>query len=199
MNNLIVLTAGHYPKSPGACFPENDASWCEHGEAVNWVQLIRKNLEDSGMQVKVGPADWLGEKVRWINALNPQPLIAAEIHFNSDVSKRQKGSETLYCPRSKRGEMAAKLVQNYMSSILTPNRGAKEGWYRMDRPGHVDYPGDVEGDEKVDYYLIKTNCTSLIIEPEFIYNRTTIEALRDTSCELIADGLIAAMEAIDGV
>ena len=195
-SKILALTPGHYPESPGACFPIDDRNWCEHEEAIRWCGLIKKYAELTGVEVRIGPGTWLGDKVRWINALDPQPALACEVHFNSDVSKRQKGSETLYCPRSIKGGLAARIVQTYMASLLQPNRGAKEGWYRMDRPGHVDYPGDVEGDEKVDYYLIKTNCPALIIEPEFIYNRSIIEAVRESACEMIAQGLVAAMEAI---
>ena len=35
-----------------------------------------------------------------------------------------------------------------LAEIFPPSRGIKEGWYRQDFPGRVDYDGDVEGDEK---------------------------------------------------
>ena len=193
---MILLSAGHYPKEPGACFPDENRTWCEHEEATHWVTIIALYIRQQ-MGVAVVPSSWLGDKVKWINTYRPVPVLVAEVHFNSDISKKQKGCETLYCPRSKKGQAAAQIVQNAMSSIFPPSRGIKEGWYRQDSPGHVDYPGDVEGDEKVDYFLAKTKPVSLIIEPEFIYNRGVIEGVRDIGCEIIAKGLLDAVAALE--
>lgn len=190
---MIYLSAGHYPESPGAC--HND--FCEYDEAAKWVVLLQKLLQPRTTVLMV-PADKLTAKVAFINKTPTKPGdLAIEIHFNSDVSKKQHGSETLYCPGSVKGERAALIVQNALSSLLGPNRGAKEGWYQMDKPGHKDYPGDVEGDEVPDYFLAKTNCVALILEPEFIYNRLAIESLRDVVCEVLADAIIEAANAVN--
>lgn len=192
---MLLLSAGHYPKEPGACYPMDNRSWCEHEQAVKWMYRIGHYARDYTM-VDFVPQVWLGDKVRWINEHNPKADLAVEIHFNSNAGGRSKGSETLYCPRSMKGGLAARIVQEAISSILPPNRGTKEGWYRMDMPGHVDYPGDIEGDEKVDYFLKKTDPVALILEPEFIYNRSTIEAVREVACDVIAKALVDAITAI---
>jgi hypothetical protein len=83
----------------------------------------------------------------------------------------------------------AETVQKAISSFCTPNRGIKEGWYRMDRPGHVDYKGDVEGDEVVDAFLRDTKPPAIIVEPFFINELTKINALRETICEVMAEAL----------
>ncbi len=181
---MIILSAGHFPEDPGACFQ----GFCENGEAVLWVKLIHDCLS-AAFPVVIAPSVWLGDKVRWINDYRPKPKLVAEIHFNSDASRKGKGSETLYYPRSIKGQKIAQIVQDSVASFFPPNRGIKEGWYRMDKPGHIDYPGDVEGDEKVDYYLKKTNYPAIIVEPEFIHNKTTILAARDETCEVIAHAL----------
>ena len=66
----------------------------------------------------------------------------------------------------------------------------------MDRPGIEDYPGDVEGDEKPDYFLKATKPVALILEPEFIHNRSAIETNRDAACKALAGGILKAVEEI---
>lgn len=193
---MILLSAGHYPKSPGACYPETNPHWCEHGIAANWINRIAAILREQ-VEVAVVPTGRLSAKVTWINAVCSIRTVslAVELHFNSDKSKRQKGSETLYCPGSVKGEMLATIVQGAVASIFPPNRGVKEGWKDQDVPGRVDYPGDVDGDESVLYFLKETNCPALIIEPEFIYNRSTIEASESIACEIISEALVEAVNA----
>lgn len=201
---MIAIGAGHYPQDPGAIFPPplpdgslpNNAVF-EHDLAVLWTSIIAEEIEKFTPVVIVKPG-WLGDKVRMINAFKGvEPVyLAAEIHFNSDVRRMSRGSETLYFPGSAAGKCAAETVQRTLGKVFPPNRGPKEGWFRMDRPGHVDYPGDKEGDEKVDFYLKKTRMTSLIIEPEFIHNRVTLDRLRDVGCKAIAQALIVAHQEI---
>ena len=192
---MILLSAGHYPESQGACYNE----FCEYEEAEKWVDimeiLLRGRVETKRVPAwpllitKDTPPQYKQGKINFINAQTTAKL-AVEIHFNSDTSHSARGSETLYCPGSVKGRHAARAVQDAISSLLGPNRGAKEGWYRMDKPGHIDYPGDVEGDEKIDAFLGMTRPVALIIEPEFIHNRLVIESLRQVVCEVMADALV---------
>lgn len=192
---MILLGAGHYPESPGACFPSSNRDWCEHEEANRWVNAIAIHLRllESVIVYPTGP---LGNKVAYIN--DRKADLAVEIHFNSDPSGKGHGSETLYCPGSAKGRVIANIVQKTLGSMLGPNRGVKEGWYRQDQPGHEDYPGDVEGDEKPDYFLIKTSCPALIIEPAFIHDRSAIEANRDIVSEVLAGSIHAAARFLRG-
>jgi len=187
---MILLSAGHYPEKQGACHN----GWCEHPVAVWWAD-ITANLIRGQMPVDIVPTGRLSQKVRYINEQKDVALMC-EIHFNSDVSKRQSGSETLYCPGSRKGKIAAEIVQAELAGVFPPSRGAKEGWYKMDKPGQEDYPGDVEGDEKPDYILAYTKPVALIVEPEFIYNKTLIEQRRTAGCAALAKGLLKAVEAI---
>lgn len=189
---MILLSAGHYPESPGACF----GTFCEHAEAVEWVNRIAFYLRHQ-IAVQVIPTGPLSEKVRTINdihRLTPAAL-AVEVHFNS-AGGMGAGSETLYCPpllssQPNIGMMAARIVQDAMGTIMSPNRGIKEGWYRQDKPGHVDYPGDVDGNEKPDYFLMCAPI-ALILEPEFIHRRDLIESKREVATRTIADALAKA-------
>jgi hypothetical protein len=70
--------------------------------------------------------------------------------------------------------------------MQAPDRGAKEGWYKMDRPGVIDFYGDEDGDEMPDYFLRKTNCPALILEPEFIQQYGHIKNSRKVGTQAIA-------------
>lgn len=191
---MILLSAGHYPESPGACHN----GFCEHEEAVRWVDILVRLLS-SRIDVEIVPTGRLlirdpatkkivGGKIHWINEQKDVSL-ACEIHFNSDVSKQQVGSETLYCPGSVKGRNAARTVQDAMSSLLAPNRGAKEGWYQMILPPDPRATPDV--------FLSETNPVALILEPEFIYNRLVIESLREVVCEVLSDAIVEAANAVN--
>lgn len=182
----ILLSAGHNPAAKGA----EHNGFTEWDVATRWVSKIAQIISKAGLPVLTVPTGSLTSKVKYIN-LN-KAKVAVEIHFNSDVSKKQKGSETLYCPGSVKGLEFANIIQQEFvgNGIFQPNRGSKAGWYRMDVPGRVDYKGDVDGDEQIDYFLKETNCVALIVEPEFIYNVDTWMSNEETACKSIADGII---------
>lgn len=184
---MILVSAGHNPKQVGACFGD----YCEYEVANSWTDEVLKRLKLYNVEALKVPTGGLTSKVNFINA-QKNAKIAVEIHFNSDGSKKAKGSETLFCPGSKSGEDLAKLIQSKFveKNIFQPNRGQKPGWYKMDKPGHVDYKGDIEGDEKVDYFLAKTKPIAVIIEPEFIYRRLDIESNMSVGCDAIAEALV---------
>lgn len=189
---MILLSAGHYPNSPGAC----NGDYCEYPVAVRWVDRIKDILGDS-VDVDVVPTGTLTEKVKYINS---RPATAAvEIHFNANI--KAYGSETLYAPGSTKGKALAESIQHQFQirNIFQPNRGAKEGWYRMDRPGIVDYVGDVDGDEVIDYFLRATKCPAVIVEPEFIYNKDRIEQWFFEGCDAITQGILEWYQRIKGV
>lgn len=179
----VAVSAGHYPKRPGAVFEGTN----EHEKAVSWAKSITFYLRNLGVEVFEVPTGGLGKKIRNINSEKCD--LAIEIHFNSDPGRRGKGSETLYYPWSKKGEELADKVQRSISAFCSPNRGAKPGWYRMDQPGHIDYKGDVEGDEIPDAFLAKTNCTALIIEPYFLHEVDRISDNIDVVCDTMAFAL----------
>jgi len=186
---MILVSAGHHAAKAGACFED----FCEFDEAARWAKLIVENLgDDKSLLVPFGV---LKDKVNFINERSSNKnTIAVEIHFNSAVIWKDdnkdgvkqdeefhhvgRGSETLYYPNSVKGKAAAEVVQNNLSRIFLPNRGVKEGWYRMQKRFGPDY------------FLAKTKCTSLIIEPEFIDNKETIIKHRKTGCLAIAESLL---------
>lgn len=192
---MIAVSAGHFLKARGA---HNGNGFYEYPETQWWAEAIVKHFNEN-VPANIGKAYFinpgrLGQKVRDVNqmVINRQVKLAVEVHFNSAPGGRAKGCETLYCPGSEKGKEAARTVHNRYSKLFLPDRGIKEGWYKMDRPGYVDYEGDVEGDEKPDYFLRMTTCVALILEPQFIQKQNSIEDNRDEAVQLIAQGMYKA-------
>lgn len=191
---MIALSAGHYEVARGA---HDRDGFYEYPETQRWAREIFDILRgpDYDLSPLLIPAESLAAKVDFINTAYRRGLVelAVEIHFNSCPGGGAHGSETLYCPGSIASRRAARTVQGALGSILPPNRGVKEGWYKMDRPGIQDYPGDKEGDETPDYFLRATTCPALIIEPAFIQDRTIISDMREMTCEVLASALASAL------
>jgi len=180
---MIIISAGHKLISKGAC----NGDVCEYDLAIEWIDIISSILETALVPHQVVPTGSLTSKVEFIN--NHNAIAAMELHFNSNVNA--KGSETLYYPKSTKGKELSDMVQTGFENadIFQPNRGSKEAWYKMDQPGVVDYVGDVEGDEKIDYFVRKTNCTAVIVEPDFISNLDNIDQHQFEGCLTIANAL----------
>ncbi|OGO02364.1 MAG: hypothetical protein A2Y72_02225 [Chloroflexi bacterium RBG_13_53_26] len=183
---MLLLIAGHHPLAKGAGYNDH----YEHDEAVLWVSEIA-NLVRGRMMVDIVPTGRVSDKVKWVNTQNNVSLVC-EVHFNSDASKRQHGSETLYCPGSSHGKSAAEVVQAALAGIFPPSRGVKEGWYRQDRPDVADYPGDINGDEDIIDILDKTTPVTIVVEPEFIYNWEVLQDRRHPACGALTDALVKA-------
>lgn len=178
----VALSAGHWPQARGACAEGR----CEHEEAAYWCSKIAQALP-STIEVFHVPTGPLRDKVEDVNAAHCD--LAIEIHFNACGGCGAEGAETLYHPGSGSGKEAATYIQQAMAGCGVRSRGIKEGWYKMDYPGVVDFDGDVEGDERVDYFLQATNCTAVIIEPEFIENHHRFDRLRGPMTKAIADAI----------
>jgi N-acetylmuramoyl-L-alanine amidase len=194
---MIALSAGHWERARGA---KNKTGFYEYPETMLWARKIHDILQSDifNIDAVLVPAENLGAKVKFINDFvrSGGVNLAVEIHFNSAPGGKGRGSETLYHPGSHAGKQSALIVQSALGSILPPNRGAKEGWYMMDRPGIKDYPDDKEGDETPDYFLAKTRCPALIIEPAFIQRQMVIEDMRDIACEVIAASLAEVLQEV---
>jgi N-acetylmuramoyl-L-alanine amidase len=192
---MIVLSAGHHPNALGATFEGNS----EFPETALWASQIAKSIEDIyRAQVEVAPLTTLGNKVRWIKERHREigVQLAVEIHFNSAPGAKPgtvSGCETLIYPGSTTGRWYAERINPAMAEF-TKDRGIKDGWYKMDRPGVVDFYGDEDGDEMPDYFLRKTPCPALILEPEFIQNWDWIQKNRVKVCEALAEAIYEAVE-----
>ena len=176
---MIFLSAGHYPQKPGAGF----GNFFEHDEAVKWIEQIMTFLDPE--VATVVPTGTLRDKVAFINnRMNGVYSCAVEIHFNSaknsDGEHIGKGCETLYYPGSESGLKLARLLNQAMASVIERDRGVKEGWYRMDKRNGADF------------FLERTKCPAVILEPDFIHRRRMIEACRTDCCKAISAALPTA-------
>ena len=185
---MIFISCGHHKTAQGAEFD----GITEYGLAGLWADRIVHILEDRALRV---PNGTLKEKVGYINDRCDRNDVALEVHFNSfkvwkdandngviddgEMKNAGRGSETLYYPSSKTGKAAALVVQGAIAQIMKPDRGIKEGWFRMNPSRGADF------------FLEKTHCNkSLIIEPEFIDNLAIISQNMDSCCHAIASALL---------
>jgi N-acetylmuramoyl-L-alanine amidase len=174
---MIFISAGHYPSRPGACYDD----FCEHGEAVRWVNEIA-GIIDTG--IVIVPTGTLKQKTDFINSYDTddESSICVEIHFNAAMAGNVhvgNGSECLYMPDSVDGKRLAEAIQSaIVSDTDFRDRGVKEGWYRMNR---LNGP---------DYFLSKTKYPAVIIEPEFIQHRVRIQQAREATCQRIAQSIM---------
>lgn len=168
--NKVFLSAGHYPKSPGAGFE----GFFEHDEAARWCTVIQAMDLDF---IQLVPTGTLKEKAQWINRRARIGDVAVEIHFNDALNAKGEhigsGSETLYYPGSTRGLALARVVQAELAKLFPPDRGVKEGWYRGDPSRGPDY------------FLERVTVPALILEPEFVRNKEVIQSRRGEACGVI--------------
>lgn len=192
---MIAISAGHWAQARGA---RNQSGFYEYPETMRWARTIFDIYREEYGHAVLVPAEDLASKVNFINTAVSLSRIqlAVEIHFNSSPGGQGRGSETLYYPGSVAGAKAAKIVQDKLALIMPPSRGIKEGWYKMDRPGIQDYPGDKDGDETPDYFLSATDCAAIVVEPEFIQNPAAIMGNRQICCEAIAAAMHEAVQVI---
>lgn len=173
---MIFISAGHHPSAPGARWER----FVEHDEALIWAQEIAARVEDS-MFV---PPGVLKSKVDFINSriLEGAEDVAIEVHFNAARDAEGKpvgrGAETLYYPGSVDGKRLAEVCQEALVKFFPPDRGVKEGWYRMDK------------NRGPDFFLAKTKCPAVILEPEFVHRHEKIVERR-------LDAIMALVEALN--
>lgn len=191
---MIYLSAGHNEARQGASF--GDVT--EFKLTTKWVDVIAGLLGDRCVRV---PGGSLPSKINFINNRTESRDLAVEIHFNSAKQWKDwdkdglidpgemvhvgRGSESLYYPGkvpsdrgSVKGKKAAFYIQDVLGRIFPPNRGAKPGWYQMNPA------------KGPDYFLARTDCVAIIIEPEFIDNLDAINSNFDIACHAIANALV---------
>jgi len=172
----LAISAGHNPRRQGASYE----GLTEYQEAVIWCHHINKFLEGSNVDVYEVPTGRLRDKVEFVNSLGAD--LAIEVHFNASVGDAS-GCETLHYPGSTNGMIAAQIIQDHIVGVMqNKDRGIKPGYYQMNPA------------KGVDYFLRATNCTSLILEPDFISKIGGYQWNRKYICRSIADGIIQYLE-----
>ncbi len=178
---MIFISAGHHPAKPGAKYDR----FIEHDEACAWVDMMTHELnhgdyESPAVKAIAVPVGFLKDKADFINSRVISGDIAIEVHFNAAVVNGKnvgRGCETLYYPGSEAGKALATVCQEALAAFFPPSRGVKEGWYRMDPSRGADF------------FLAKTKCPAVIIEPEFVHHFQTIFDNRKDTIELLVVAL----------
>lgn len=180
MGIRVAVSPGHGAGSDvGACHE----GFCEYPETEAWRDGLADALLKKGIEVFKVDAAGLTDKVKSINAMDCQ--LAIEIHFNACGGCGASGAETLYYPGSVNGKAAAELVQAQLCAAMgNRDRGVKKGYYQMNP------------DKGPDYFLKATNCTALIVEPEFVEYPDRIQSKRGKACEAMAEGIVDALAAL---
>lgn len=172
----VAISIGHNPQRQGATI---FGQISEYGETAAVVGQCIKHFTRAGHECHIVGTGPLEYKVEEANRLNAD--IAVEVHLNA-ANGRASGCETLYCPGSEEGKLLAESIQRYLADAVgNRDRGAKEGWYRMNR------------DNGPDYFLEQTNCPAVIVEPYFIDAEHGLKADNWTS-EKIAMAILTGAE-----
>jgi len=156
----IAICPGHYPDSPGAKshwhFRGIDYIMNEHTEALKVIEYLYYNLRDkSFMTVEIFNGT-LEKKVEGINKYHPH--LALEVHFNSHADSDAHGCEVLHSGTAKSIDIAERIQRRLVEILKREDRGTKVGYYE----------GNTE--KGMLYYLKKTKCPAIIIEPLFLSN-----------------------------
>lgn len=171
---MIIVTPGHYASAVGA---KNADNFTEYPETKEWARKLYQAIGDRAIYVG---SQTLSRKVEAINELCKlnDVKVAIEVHFNAAKNAQGefvgRGCETLYHPGSVRGKQLAELVQPILANHFPPSRGVKEGWYQRRKTN-----GPL-------YFLEKTACPAIIIEPEFIQFASKIQDCRTDCCDELA-------------
>lgn len=179
---MIVLSIAHSTKDPG----NTHCGLVEHQISEVMSDACATMLRAHGVEtLLLAPSalpypDDLKDKVRQINELKPQ--LALEIHTNAVDDTAPNYSEVIYEP----GSVEAKLAASHISGVLRDALGQ----------AHHMWPakGAVEAERNL-YFLQKTICPALIVEPLFQSNPEQAAWLKtqgapETIGAIVADGIL---------
>jgi len=182
--------AGHHVHAKGAVNKKHGLN--EYDETKKIISFLAALLRAKGNDVQI----FYGHLTHKIHCINAGKFdIAIDLHLNAGGGH---GCEVVHVPHSEsRHEQAALMSATISKFMGIRDRGAKEGWYKMDVPGQVDYPGDIDGDEHGDAFVEQTNCPAFIPEPLFIDNDAEVEKwLVAGMHDQIAEALMMAIEEV---
>ena len=167
----IALSAGHYPAAPGARYN----GIIEHYYCMDVLDICFNMYErDADLyqhyELFRVPTGTLREKVKVVNDASCDAAI--ELHLNAVSDPSAGGTLTLYSGTE--GSLRlAEAIHGKLLQLGLRNRGIVIGYYRLDpkRP--------------LDYFLRKTVCPAVILEPAFCSNPAEAEMLKENTLSLI--------------
>lgn len=165
----VAIDTGHNPPEDlGAISVEHKL--CEYIEAHEIVSHANRLLYAQGIEL-VNFGETLKRKVKLVNKARPN--IAIEVHLNSSNSEKARGALCMYYPQKRSRDLARFILQGIKDATLAPilgsslpTRGAYIGHYRLDPS------------KAILYFLRKTKCPAVVVEPLFISNKEDADLLR---------------------
>lgn len=146
---IIAIGAGHNDKHPGVCVEYEGTLIREYDVAKVLEKRVTNVLETYGYVI-YNFSGTLQRKVSQINKI--KPVCAIELHFNCC---KAHGGEILHYPSDKSTKLAYSIAK-YLRPHVSKWRGIKIGYYRCDP------------NKPILYFLRKTICPAVIIEPAFL-------------------------------
>jgi len=178
----IAIDCGHNP--PGDLgSTSSEYKLAEFVEAHRIVSYVYRELYEKGFQI-VNFAERLKTKVQIVNKSKPD--IAIEVHLNSCSDVKQRGALCMYYPSQKSRDLARFILKEIgnvsavgiIGSALIKKRGVYVGNFRLD----PSYP--------ILYFLRKTKCPAVVVEPLFLSNTEDCKLLkRGQIHKIIAEGI----------
>ena len=172
----LILSVGHDSKRQGASSSGKTEWEC----ARPMVDKIKQYVNSIDNQITVHVINTtLKSTVSVVNRIvtkyGKDNCIAIELHFNAAANTTVIGQETLYYPFSGASKALGRKFNNILFEragwLTKKNRGAKAGWYQGIKNGDILY------------FLKKTSCRSLIIEPVFLSQLVKMTKGEKTSLE----------------
>ena len=184
---MIFISVAHHPAAKGAAFvnAQGVELFNEYDESLIWSQNLHAVF---GFDSVLVPTGKLKAKVAFINERATRNDLALEIHFNSAKNSHGihvgRGCETLYCPCSVRGKLAAQIMQLHLATVMGPDRGVAEAWYQMNPA------------KGPDYFAAETKCPALIVEPEFVHRHDLIWDNRNLAVSMMSEAIMQIQEEV---
>lgn len=163
MRKTVVISAGHYPASPGV--RANDLIEFNVAEAV--VMPLGVMLRSAGYLV-VKVSGKLTEKIRNANEANPDA--AVEIHFNGHTDPTSNGTKCLYGSNPKDKKLAEHIQRRLVMRLGLHNSGVKFADYQ----GTSNYVDECAFSREI-------HAPATIVELCFLTNPKEAELLKDSS------------------
>ena len=168
----IAIDCGHNPPGDIGALSV-DGKLAEFVEAHKIVSFAYRMLFQKGFEI-VNFAERLKAKVQIVNQAKPN--LAVEVHLNSCGDPKQRGALCLYYPSQKSRDLSRFILEGIhncsaigiVGSALIKKRGVYAGHFRLDPS------------KPILYFLRKTRCPAVVIEPLFLSS--------PDDCELLAKG-----------
>lgn len=181
----IALCPGHSENSPGI----KKLGVVEYTECKLIVDTLAKLFKTTHVEVEIVTGSLI-EKVEYIN--NHKFDLAIEVHLEDHEDKNIRGSSSYYMMRDSNARCLAESLSSACALILKSiNNGPKVGWFNKISPTSA---ATAKTKPKIDLFLSKINCTSVIVCPFHISNVYEITKYRSLGVDVVAQAIFFGLE-----